>query len=172
MTEVNLSNHSEFLSEENNAQSTDTRQLHGKLLENTEKLWIQQAELEEKIAFLSSRLEKYSAMDESLKNTLCYAKETAEDALKTVTEPTGDFENKAAIQAKHLLSDARNEFLELREQTMRLLKAHLQYKEQVLDLLDSLNNLMYKERAALSSDIKNSAKMAGQIIDVKKEKKK
>lgn len=114
------------------------------LLSDYETLYKENMELNDKINVLNEGINYYKTIEKTLQKALVLAEQTAEDTKEAAKATARSIEDEARANAQLILSDAKNDYNKLRQQTIQLIRQYESYKAQFkhlaaaqCDLLDS-----------------------------------
>jgi len=114
------------------------------LLSDYETLYKENMELNDKINVLNEGINYYKTIEKTLQKALVLAEQTAEDTKEAAKVTARSIEDEARANAQLILSDAKNDYNKLRQQTIQLIRQYESYKAQFkhlaaaqCDLLDS-----------------------------------
>lgn len=107
------------------------------IIADYEKIYRENIELKDKIASLNEEIEKYTNLEETLKNTLIVAQNTAEEVTANARKESELIIKEAKDTARNIIEDAHREAAKIQNQYENLKKETLIYKNRFINLLTS-----------------------------------
>lgn len=86
------------------------------IVEDYERLYKENIELKDKILMLSEQISHYKGLEETLKDTLIVAQNTADEVVQTARQKSENIVSDGEIMAKELIIDANNKVKDIREE--------------------------------------------------------
>lgn len=100
------------------------------LYKSYETFYRENMELNDKINVLNEGLNYYKTIEKTLQKALVLAEQTADEIREAARANASAIEDEARANASFLLSDAKNDYNKLREQTIQLIRQYETYKAQ------------------------------------------
>lgn len=122
-----------------------------KLTENYEKIYKENKDLRERIKLLEESIQNYKEIENTLKNTLVLAEQTAEEVKANARKEREIILKQASIEADKIIEDAERNFNKINSKTEELFRQFNLYKTRFKNFLQS--QLEYLDCAEL--DISN-----------------
>ena len=107
------------------------------ILEDYEQLYKQSLCAEQEIKALKEQLETYKAMEDTMKNSLIVAQQTAENLQKTATEKADVIVKEAQAQAKDIIDSANKNIEKSQSELSKMQHTMDIYKCQAISMLNA-----------------------------------
>ncbi|SHH11720.1 DivIVA domain-containing protein [Tepidibacter thalassicus] len=105
--------------------------------EDFEKLYKENIELKDKLNMLSEQVNKYKNIEETLKNTLIIAQNTAEEVNSNASKKAQLIIEEAELKARKIIEEANNQVIEIRKEYEETRKAFKLFRGKFKSLLES-----------------------------------
>lgn len=113
-----------------------------RIKEDYENLYKENIELKDKISMLSDQISRYKNIEETLKNTLIIAQNTAEEVGQNATKKAELIVEEAENKRKLIIESANNEVVNIKRDYEEVRKEFKLFRGKFLDLLeDQLKNI-------------------------------
>ncbi|NMA87249.1 MAG: DivIVA domain-containing protein [Tissierellia bacterium] len=107
------------------------------IVEDYERLYKENIELKDKILMLSEQISHYKGLEETLKDTLIVAQNTADEVVQTARQKSENIVSDGEIMAKELIIDANNKVKDIREEYEYLQREIFIFKTRYKSFLES-----------------------------------
>ena len=107
------------------------------VIKSYEMIYTENVELKDKILVLTDKLEQYSNLEETLKNTLLVAQKTADEIVKSSKEKADLIVNEAELKSKKILDSTSNKAVEVENDFEKLKKEAFIFKTRYRTFIES-----------------------------------
>ncbi|OPJ56884.1 DivIVA domain-containing protein [Alkalithermobacter paradoxus] len=105
--------------------------------EDFEKLYKENIELKDKLNMMSEQVSRYKNIEETLKNTLIVAQNTAEDVNSTALKKAQVIIEEAELKARKIIETANNEVIDIKKEYEEIRKEFKIFKTRFKSLLEN-----------------------------------
>lgn len=108
-------------------------------------LYRSNVELKDKVAALNESLQHYRSIEDSMQKAMTLSEKTAEETLDAAHDRARQVVNEAELKAESILSDAKEELQQTKDEIYRLQQQHATFKNQFSKILDAHMKMMNGE---------------------------
>ncbi|KXZ39577.1 cell division initiation protein [Alkalithermobacter thermoalcaliphilus JW-YL-7 = DSM 7308] len=105
--------------------------------EDFEKLYKENIELKDKLNMMTEQVTRYKNIEETLKNTLIVAQNTAEDVNATALKKAQVIIEEAELKARKIIENANNEVIDIKKEYEEIRKEFKIFKNKFKSLLEN-----------------------------------
>ncbi len=105
-------------------------------------LYSSNVELKDKVATLNESLQHYRSIEDSMQKALTLSEKTAEETVNAATDRARQINTEAELKAEALLSDAKEELQDTKDEIYRLQQQLALFKKQFTRILDNQKKMM------------------------------
>lgn len=107
------------------------------VIKDYEKIYKENIELKDKIVLLNEQIEKYNALEHTLKETLIVAQSTADEVILAAKQKAEVIIHEANNQSKRLIEEAHDEVRRIRKEYEHILKEMIIFRTRFRSLIES-----------------------------------
>lgn len=115
---------------------SEVDQFLDEIKEDYERLYKENVELKDKLKISTDQLDRYKGIEETLKNTLIVAQNTAEEISGSAHKKSELIIEEAQLKGRKMIEEANNEVIKIRYQYEELRKEFLMFKGRFKNLLE------------------------------------
>ncbi len=126
------------------------------LKDDFENLYKENIELKDKINMLSDQISKFKSMEDTLKNTLIVAQNTAEEVGMSASKKAQLIIEEAEIKGRKMIADSNNEVIAIKKEYEEVRKEFMvfknRFKSMLKDQIKYVDELFGQEEADLGAE--------------------
>jgi len=135
------------------------------VIKDYEKIYKENIELKDKIVLLNEQIEKYRALENTLKETLIVAQNTADEVIMSAKQKAELIIEEANNEAKKIIDEARNEVKRIRKEYEHILKEVIIFRTRYKSLIESQLSVLEQFYTEIEKEQEENRKELNNYID-------
>lgn len=140
------------------------------VIKDYEKIYKENIELKDKIVLLNEQIDKYNALEDTLKETLIVAQSTADEVILAAKQKAELIIQEANNESRKLIDEARNEVKRIRKEYEHILKEMIIFRTRYKSLIESQLSTLEQFYTEIESEQVENRKELNDYIDETRDK--